>query len=84
MLTLRALFPVDPELKAEFEEQKNNSPLSGMHRALQGAAAAGGGTPGGVGGSSNFDLASWMAGAQNSQQGVTSGTDVREGGARKR
>lgn len=73
---------MDPELKAEFEEQKKNSPLSGVHSALQ--AAAGGSAPGGVGGASNFDLASWMAGAQKSQQGVTSGADVREGGARRR
>jgi ER membrane protein complex subunit 7 len=77
------LLPVDPELKAEFEEQKNNSPLSGMHRALQEAAGAGG-APSGVGGGSNFDLASWMAGTPKSQQGVTSGADVKEGGTKRR
>jgi hypothetical protein len=53
-----------------------------MHNALQ--AAAGGSTPGGAGGASNFDLASWMAGAQKSQQGATSGAEVREGGVRRR
>lgn len=58
-----------------------------MHKALQGAAGVGGGAssaPGGVGGASNFDLASWMAGAQKNQQGAASGADVREGGARRR
>jgi len=81
-LTYLRLITVDPEMKAEFEEQKKNSPLSGMHSALQ--VAAGGSAPGGVGGASNFDLASWMAGATKSQQGVTSGADVKEGGARRR
>jgi hypothetical protein len=60
-----------------------------MHKALQGAAgvsgSGAGSAPGGVGGASNFDLASWMAGAQKSQQqGAASGADVREGGARRR
>lgn len=75
---------MDPELRADFEEQKTNSPLSGMHRALQDAAVGGGSSAAGVGGSSNFDLASWMAGAQKPQRGVTSGADVMEGEARRR
>lgn len=83
MSKLTPLPTVDPEIKAEFEETKKNSPLSGVHRALQ-EAASGGSAPGGVGGGSNFDLASWMAGAQKSQQGVTSGADVKEGGSRRR
>lgn len=74
---------MDPELKAEFEEQKNNSPLSGVHRAIQ-EATGGGGSSGGVGGVSNFDLASWMAGKQKSQQSVSSGTDVNEGGTKRK
>ncbi len=74
---------MDPELKAEFEEQKNNSPLSGVHRAIQEATGAGG-TPSGVGGVGNFDLAGWMAGKQKSQQSVSSGTDVKEGATKRR
>lgn len=70
---------IDPELKAEFEEQKKNSPLSGMHNALQAAA---GGTP--SGGSSTFDLASWMAGTPKNQPAVTSGADVQEGATKRR
>ena len=45
-------FPVDPEMRAEFEKQSRSSPVSGATRN----AMAGGG-PG------NFDLAGWMAGA---------------------
>lgn len=77
----RALL-VEPELKAEFEEQKKSGPLSGMHNALQ--AAAGGSAPAGAGGSSGFDLASWMAGMPKNSQGGASGNDAREGGARRR
>ena len=63
-----------------------------MHSALQAAASGGGGsTAGGVGGggpASNFDLASWMAGAGKSAQGQdgvsSSGVDLREGGGARR
>jgi ER membrane protein complex subunit 7 len=79
--------PVDPELKAEFEDQQKNSPLAGMHSAIQ-AATGGGSAPGaGMGGAGGFDLASWMAGSGKGGQqqgGTTSGAEVREGGARRR
>lgn len=64
-------------MRAEFEEQQKNSPLAGMTRTMQGQG----------GGAQNFDLAGWLAGS-NPQQGggasTTSGSDTRDGGARRR
>jgi hypothetical protein len=79
--------PVDPELKAEFEDQQKNSPLAGMHNAIQAATGGGSASGAGVGGAGSFDLAGWMAGSGKSgQQGgtPTSGMEVREGAARRR
>ena len=62
---------MDPETRAEFEEQQKRGPLAGMTRAMQGqgpASSAAGG----------FDLAGWMAGAQQGRE--SSGSDVRGGG----
>lgn len=72
-----------PEIRAELEEHRKNGPLAGMHSALQ-SSAAGRAAPGGAEGVGSFDLASWMAGVQKGQQGVTSGADVREGPARRK
>lgn len=83
---------VDPELRAEFEEQKKKGPLSGMHKAIQdatGGAGGAGGTAGGdpvpgAGSIGNFDLASWMAGAQKENAGVSRGTDAGQSGKRRK
>ncbi|KAL9620292.1 MAG: hypothetical protein Q9160_005191 [Pyrenula sp. 1 TL-2023] len=65
---------MDPEMRAEFEEQQKSSPLAGVTKAMQGG--------GGGGGASGFDLASWMAGApqQQGSSSASSGADVRGGG----
>jgi ER membrane protein complex subunit 7 len=66
---------MDPEMKAEYEQMQKTSPVSGLTRAMQGqgpASSAAGG----------FDLASWMAGAQQQQGSTkTSGTDTKDGGS---
>jgi hypothetical protein len=68
---------MDPEMKAEYEEMQKKSPVSGLTRAMQGqgpASSAAGG----------FDLAGWMAGAQQQQQQgstKTSGADAKDGGS---
>ncbi|KAL9111584.1 MAG: hypothetical protein Q9227_004072 [Pyrenula ochraceoflavens] len=74
---------LDPELRAEFEEQQKNSPLAGLSKAVQGQGA--GGAAGG------FDLASWMAGAQSQSQqpqqqggGEATGQDAKGGGSARR
>lgn len=54
---------MDPEMKQEYEEMQKSSPVGGLMGAMQGQS-----TPGGVG---NFDLASWMAGAQQNAAGET-------------
>jgi hypothetical protein len=66
---------MDPEMKAEYEEMQKKSSVSGLTRAMQGqgpASSAAGG----------FDLASWMAGAQQQQGSTkTSGVDTKDGGS---
>ncbi|KAI9788888.1 MAG: hypothetical protein M1833_002794, partial [Piccolia ochrophora] len=56
---------MDPELRAEFEEQQRKSPLAGVAATAAGGAGAGGG------GSSlqNFDIAGWMAGKTGGASG---------------
>ena len=68
----------------EPNSKSRKSTLSGMHNMLQAAASGGSAPGGGGGGASNFDLASWMAGAQKSHQGPTSGTDIKVGAAKRR
>ncbi|KAI9716924.1 MAG: hypothetical protein M1812_005073 [Candelaria pacifica] len=60
---------MDPEMRAEFEEQQKKSPLTG----------------GMTGGNSlqNFDMAAWMAG-KTENAGATSGKDDGGGSSRKR
>ncbi|KAL9032346.1 MAG: hypothetical protein Q9180_006554, partial [Flavoplaca navasiana] len=59
-----ALMTVDPEMKAEFEEQQKKSVVGNV---------AGGGNP-----LSGFDMAGWMAG-QTSDKGVaSSGRQIEE------
>jgi hypothetical protein len=66
---------MDPEMKAEYEEMQKKGPVSGLTRAMQGqgpASSAAGG----------FDLAGWMAGAQQQQGSTkTSGADAKDGGS---
>jgi len=67
---------MDPEMKAEYEEMQKKGPVTGLTRAMQGQGPASSG---------GFDLASWMAGAPQTQTGTrTTGTDVRDGGIRER
>jgi ER membrane protein complex subunit 7 len=66
---------MDPEMKAEYEEMQKKSPVSGLTRAMQGQGPAG--SAGG------FDLAGWMAGAQQGGS-RTSCSDARDGGIRER
>jgi hypothetical protein len=70
---------MDPEMKQEYEEMQKNSPVGGLLGAVQGQSNSGG-----VG---NFDLASWMAGAQQGPGGQTiksSGTDAAAKSIRER
>ena len=67
---------MDPEMKAEYDEMQKKSPVSGISRAIQGqgpASSAAGG----------FDLAGWMAGAQQQKQGgtKTSGAEPKDAGS---
>jgi hypothetical protein len=67
------LFTVDPEMRAEFEQQSRASPITG---ATTNAMTGGG-----------FDLAGWMAGTapnpMTSAEGAT-GRETTTGSARKR
>jgi ER membrane protein complex subunit 7 len=68
---------MDPEMKAEYEQMQKTSPVSGLTRAIQGQGPASGAAGG-------FDLASWMAGAQQQQgstKSSTSGTDAKAAGS---
>lgn len=70
---------MEPEMKAEYESMQKKSAVSGISRAMQGQGPA----SSAVGG---FDLAGWMAGAQQQQQqqqGNTrsSGADAKDGGS---
>lgn len=66
---------MDPEMKEEFENMQKKSPVSGMTRAMAGQGAAGSA----VGG---FDLAGWMAGAQQGQPGSkSSGAEAKDSGS---
>jgi hypothetical protein len=66
---------MDPEMRAEYEAMQKKSPVSGLTRAMQGqgpASSAAGG----------FDLASWMAGAQQQQGNTrTSGAEAKDAGS---
>lgn len=76
-LTTAFPFTVDPEMRAEFEQQSRASPLTG---ATTNAMTGGG-----------FDLAGWMAGtapnpmasAEGPREGAT-GRETTTGSARKR
>jgi ER membrane protein complex subunit 7 len=66
---------MDPEMKAEYEEMQKKSPVSGLTRAMQGQGPASS-TAGG------FDLASWMASAQQQQGNTkTSGAEAKDAGS---
>lgn len=70
---------MDPEMKAEYEEMQKSGPAKGLMGALQSSS--------GGGGASNFDLAGWMAGAQQNAGGQTtksSGTDAGAQSIRER
>ena len=68
---------MDPEMKAEYEQMQKTSPVSGLTRAMQGQGPASGAAGG-------FDLAGWMAGAQQQQgstKSSTSGADAKDAGS---
>ena len=66
---------MDPEMKAEYEEMQKNSAVSGLTRAMQGQGPA-------SSAAGSFDLAGWMAGAQQQQGSTkTSGLDAKDGGS---
>jgi hypothetical protein len=70
---------MDPEMKAEYEEMQKKGTVSGLTRAMQGQGPA-------SSAAGSFDLASWMAGAQQQQQQQqgstrTSGADAKDGGS---
>lgn len=66
---------MDPEMKAEYEQMQKKSPVSGLTRAMQGQGPA-------SSAASGFDLAGWMAGAQQQQGSTkTSGADAKDGGS---
>jgi ER membrane protein complex subunit 7 len=70
---------MDPEMKAEFEEMQKTSAVGGIMGAMQGQSSGGG--------AANFDLASYMAGAQQNAGGQTtkiSGIDVAAKDIRER
>lgn len=71
-LSLCIVLLVDPEMRAEFEEQQKKSVLSG------GANTA---NP-----LQNFDMAAWMAGKTSSGDAISSSKDVEDerGGASRR
>ena len=66
---------MDPEMKAEYEEMQKKSAVSGLTRAMQGQGPA-------SSAAGSFDLAGWMAGAQQQQGSTkTSGLDAKDGGS---
>ena len=66
---------MDPEMKAEYEEMQKKSPVSGITRAMQGQGPA-------SSAAGSFDLAGWIAGAQQQQGSTkTSGADAKDGGS---
>jgi ER membrane protein complex subunit 7 len=66
---------MDPEMKAEYEEMQKKSPVSGLTRAMQGQGPASNAAGG-------FDLASWMASAQQQQGNTkTSGAEAKDAGS---
>lgn len=70
---------MDPEMKAEFEEMQKSGPVGGIMGAMQGQSSGGG--------AANFDLASYMAGAQQKPEGQitkSSGTDAGAQSIRER
>jgi hypothetical protein len=70
---------MDPEMKQEYEEMQKSSPVGGIMGAMQGQSSGGG--------VANFDLASWMAGAQQNAGGQTtksSGVDASAKNIRER
>lgn len=69
------LFPVDPEMRAEFEERQKSNPMNSL---LSGAQ------PGGQGPMGDFDMAAFLAGSNKKEASGSGGSSTpREKGGRR-